>query len=452
MTTIANFPYFPLEHDADGKLKDGAQLTALQQHVTNNGATDVILIAHGFRNSEADASNLYAQFLTNFDAHLKTAEFQDIAKRKFAVGAVLWPSKSFKEAADSVEGHAQSVGGDDEQRKGAETALKELRDDPDNAKHKANLDKAIAMLDQIEDDVARQNEFVDLVLSVTDGIAAEPNEGLDKLRSKDGSAVLENLRTPVIQPTKVLSADGDGDGGTNAFTPPELVGDGGGTQGIGSFFNSVFGAVGTLLNVTTWYQMKNRSGVVGAAGVADAVRSIKTLPGAPRVHLVGHSLGGRLMASCAKSLSSPLLQPDSLTLLEAAFSHYGLSAGNEKHPEGFFRAVVTSNVVKGPLVATFSSKDTVVGLTYSVASRLAKDNVKSVGDRNDVYGGIGRNGAIDCDVAVEKTLHPAGTAYDDIEIGKVMCYDGSDNLINNHSDITNPAVTYLFASALTHTT
>jgi hypothetical protein len=230
------------------------------------------------------------------------------------------------------------------------------------------------------------------------------------------------------------------------------VGDNGGVQGFGSFFNSVFGAVGTLLNVTTWYQMKNRSGVVGAAGVADAVRSIKTLPSAPRVHLVGHSLGGRLMASCAKSLSSPLLQPDSLTLLEAAFSHYGFSADAAgKHPEGFFRAVVTSNVVKGPLVATFSSKDTVVGLTYSVASRLAKDNVKAVGDKNDEYGGIGRNGAIDCDVAVEKKLHVAGTAYDDIEIGKVMCYDGSDNLINNHSDITNPAVTYLFASALTKT-
>ncbi len=36
-------------------------------------------------------------------------------------------------------------------------------------------------------------------------------------------------------------------------------------------------------------------------------------------HLVGHSLGGRLMAACAKALcADPKVRPDSLLLLEAA--------------------------------------------------------------------------------------------------------------------------------------
>jgi hypothetical protein len=304
------------------------------------------------------------------------------------------------------------------------------------------------MLDQLEDDVDKQNEFVKLVLSLTDGLVLEASEGLEELRAKDGADVLTNLKAPVILPT--TDADSEG-GGTASFTPPTLFDEDGSAQGFGSFFGKIFGAVGTLANVTTWYVMKNRSGVVGAAGVADAVRSIKTLPSSPRVHLVGHSLGGRLMASCSKSLASPLLQPDSLTLLEAAFSHYGFSAKGPDNDEGFFRAVIEKKVVKGPLVATYSSKDIVVGLTYAVASRLARDNTKAVGDANDQYGGIGRNGAQNCDVGVADTLHQAGTPYTDIPLGKVVSYNGSDGLINNHSDITNPAVTYLFASALTRT-
>src|SRR6478752_3690018 len=108
MTPIAEFPFFPLSFDKDGKLTDATQLKALQDHVTTEGSSDVIFISHGFRNNEADATNLYTEFLTNLRAHLKKPEFKSLSGRKFAVGAVLWPSKSFKEAADSVDGgHAQ---------------------------------------------------------------------------------------------------------------------------------------------------------------------------------------------------------------------------------------------------------------------------------------------------------------------------------------------------------
>ena len=92
------------------------------------------------------------------------------------------------------------------------------------------------------------------------------------------------------------------------------------------------------------------------------------------------------MAACARSLAvPPAVQPDSLTLLEAAFSHYGFSDdnGQGQHQPGFFRSVVTSRVVKGPLIATYSVQDTVVGLVYAIASRLAGDNVQAIGDAGD---------------------------------------------------------------------
>ena len=45
-------------------------------------------------------------------------------------------------------------------------------------------------------------------------------------------------------------------------------------------FGGIAGGVGAFLNLTKWYVMKDRSGTVGAKGVATAVRELHdTLPG-----------------------------------------------------------------------------------------------------------------------------------------------------------------------------
>jgi hypothetical protein len=169
------------------------------------------------------------------------------------------------------------------------------------------------------------------------------------------------------------------------------------------------------------------------------------------MHLVGHSLGGRLMAACAKSLcAAPRLQPDSLTLLEAAFSHYGFSANNGRGTAGFFRDVVAQKIVRGPLISTYSFQDTVVGGAYAIMSRLAGDNVKAIGDAADPFGGIGRNGTQKTAEAVNDLLHTPGVPYN-FKADVVNNLDGSGGSIKNHSDVTNSAVTYAFASAVART-
>jgi pimeloyl-ACP methyl ester carboxylesterase len=212
---------------------------------------------------------------------------------------------------------------------------------------------------------------------------------------------------------------------------------------------SIFGRIGQFLNLTTWYVMKNRSGVVGAGGLAKAVRRIKATSPTLRLHLVGHSLGGRLVAACARSLTAaPAVAVDSLTLLEAAFSHYGFSADNGKGQAGFFRPVVEKRAVRGPLFATFSAQDRVVGKAYALASRLVGDNVQAVGDAGDPYGGIGRNGAQWTAEAVFEPLRRAGGTRYTFPPGKVVNLDGSGGIIKDHSDVTNPHVTFAFACAL----
>ncbi|HYP15486.1 MAG TPA: hypothetical protein VEQ63_16270 [Bryobacteraceae bacterium] len=451
MPQIQGFEFFPLKFDRDGRLERPEQLGALTQHASN--ATDVVFLAHGFRNNEEDATVWYQEFLRNFRSHIARQEFQGkLDNRKWAVAAVYWPSKAVPEGPSREEGEAKSLAGDHEaQREYIRAQLRELRADVrDEAK--SCVDEAIALLDQIDDDTDKQNEFVDKLLAAVESQSIDENEGLDFVRSMEGSKVLERLSTRSRRRRVDADDDGEEGGGASSLSAgPSDDDEEGAAQGLGSFFGGVLGRVGQLVNLTTWYIMKERSGVVGFNGVAQAVRDLKGANPQVKIHLVGHSLGGRLMAACAKSLAQDLaVRPDSMTLLQAAFSHYGFSKARHPRGEGFFRSVVERKVVKGPFVATFSSMDDVVGRVYAVASMLRGDNVKKFGDKDSQFGGIGANGAqqFETGEVLSEVLHKAGTPYPNLKPGVLLCLDGSGNLITSHGDITNENVTYAFTSAV----
>ncbi len=157
------------------------------------------------------------------------------------------------------------------------------------------------------------------------------------------------------------------------------------------------------------------------------------------------------MTACAKALcTEPMVRPDSLSLLEAAFSHYGLSDNNGHGDRGFFRDVVERHVVKGPFLSTYSYQDTVVGKAYAISSRLAGDNVKAVGDKDDQFGGIGRNGTQRTNESTNQPLGAVGASYT-FATAKVNNLDGSGGRIRDHGDVTNAEVTYAVACAVATT-
>ncbi len=422
MQTIEGFDFFPLTFDAEGKLESRGEFDAFLKRVEDGPATDAIFIAHGFRNDVADASGLYSTFLQTFRAHLSRPEFETVATRRFVVAGVYWPSKPFRETYDAKAGGTRGLQNPTEAMAGVQVQLDDLKQGASPAQ-RAKLEKAAALLPTLGGDAKKQDTFVALVLSVVDGSTLDTTEGLPQIRKQKGSELLARL----------------------SDAPPE------GTRGIGNLFGGIAGGVGAFLNLTKWYVMKDRSGAVGANGVATAVRALHDGCPAVKIHLVGHSLGGRLMASCAKALGdTPMLQPDSLMLLEAAFSHYGFSADNGRGKPGFFRDVIARKVVKGPFVSTFSAQDTVVGGPYSIMSRLVGDNTREIGDASDEYGGIGRNGALKTTEVATGKLHAAGTAYD-YQADVINNLDGSGGLIKDHADVTNDAITYAFASAIART-
>jgi hypothetical protein len=447
--SVEGFDYYPLHFDASGNLQ--GMLDELSQRA--GSATDIIFLAHGFRNDEDDATGLYTRFLHNFRANLSRPELKGIAGRNYAVAAVFWPSKSFQESFQSAVGGVQAADPSSEEQAAVEQGLIALKSQV-SADKQAALEKARLLISRLESDSIAQDQFTSLVLSVLDGINLGASEGVQEVRAQRGSEILAKLQLPIILPTQEVVSAADASGGVSGvgtvFSASDSDG-GGATQGVGSFVGSILGAAGTFLNFTTWWVMKDRSGIVGANGVASAVRSLKTTHPALRIHLVGHSLGGRLMAGCAKSLAGdPMVQPDSVTLLEAAFSHFGFSKDCGDGQAGFFRDVIDKKVSKGPLVATFSAMDTVVGHVYALASRVAGDNVKAIGDENDPFGGIGRNGAQKTAESVKERLHDAGDPYV-FKTAVVNNLDGSANLITSHGDVTNERVTYAFASVVAAT-
>jgi pimeloyl-ACP methyl ester carboxylesterase len=447
METLNGFDFFRLHFDADGNLPNMAEFTGFEQHAAAGPSTDAIFLAHGFRNSEDDAMGLYTGFLNTFRGHVDSGALPSLRDRKFVVAGVFWPSKPFNEGT-SGDGSTQAVDADMAAKQDIVAKLQDLRATVATAAQQPKLDRAIELVDAL-DSRGAQDEFVDCVLTLLRDTDLDATEGMETLLTLAGSTLLDRLG----QSSQVAKADDDGNDGGVASLDPSAPGEDetGGSAGLGSVFGSIAGRVGQFLNFTTWYVMKARSGTVGATGVAKAVRDLKTAVPNIRVHLVGHSLGGRLMAACAKSLGAgPKLQPDSVTLLEAAFSHYGFSANNGKGESGFFRSVVDNQVVKGPFIATFSAQDDVVGNIYAIASRLVDDDTKAVGGPDDMFGGIGHNGAQRTAEATAETLHAIGTAYQ-FQPGKIQCLDGSNGLIKDHGDVKNAVVTFAFASAVAAT-
>ena len=421
MPVIEGFDVVPLIFDSHGKMEPPQAFDAVLERAKS--ASDAIFIAHGFRNDVDDATNLYTNFLKTFRAHLSRPEFRAVASRDFVVATVYWPSKPFRETFGAEQGETRGLRHPAQEMDDARAQLEDLKKHDATPAQRRKLGKAIDLLPTLEGNAAAQDKFVALVLSLLDRSALDQTEGLPQLRKQPGSELLTRLSDP--------AADS--------------------TRGIGKVFGQITGGVGQFLNLTTWYVMKDRSGTVGGEGVAQAVRTLRASRPDVRIHLVGHSLGGRLMAGCAKALSeAPPVRPDSLLLLEAAFSHFGFSADNGHGSAGFFRDVIAKQVVKGPFVSTFSAQDTVVGKAYSIMSRLARDNTREIGDAFDEFGGIGRNGPQKTTEIQSARLHPAGTAYAYKE-GVINNLDGSGGLIKDHGDVTNEAVTYAFASAIART-
>jgi hypothetical protein len=440
------YPYVEVEFTKDGTPFTPSQGDEAVSTVRNGPTTDLFVVAHGWNNDIAEARELYENLFAKVSEIPKTGLLPAVGARSFAVLGVFWPSKKFADAELIPGGGASTAA--PENVAAVLRLLDELKNDPlrlggvtiDPARS-AVLDRAKALVPRLEADPEARREFVRALRAVVDAGDAHAEDGSDAFFERDPGDLFAELSQPVVAPSAT------GGGGAAA------VG-GGGAAGLSDLFGGIIGAARRLANFTTYCQMKARAGVVGSLGLSRLVRRLRAAKPGLKVHLIGHSFGGRVVTATAAALD-PGTPAVTMTLLQAAYSHNGLGARFDGVHDGFFRSILAERRISGPVVITHTKNDKAVGIAYPLASRIAHDQAAALGDANDPYGGMGRNGA-------QHTREVAASPSELLDLGEVLdtpyelqpgaVYNlNADRFISGHSEICNHQVACAILGAVAST-
>lgn len=445
MQDLKGFPYFEVEFNKRGEVHDQNQVKELIDFLAQSGISDLFVISHGWNNDMCDARNLYTRFFGCMRHVINSGIMAGIDARKFAIMAVLWPSKKFaeKDLIPSGAAGAESPITNDLLRQELEE-MKGVFDDP---QADAVLDKAKLLVPKLEDSPKARKEFTDLLRSILPKETSVDIDASSDFFTLPGDEVINRLSKPVpIVESKPISSGGAAavGGGPSASM--------GGAAGLIQFFSGIKSGVLNLLNYLTYYEMKERSGIVGSTGVNQVLRKILAQNPDIKTHLIGHSFGGRLVTAAAAGSEGQLpVKVSTMTLLQAAFSHYGFSEHYDGVNDGFFRRVIINKTVTGPIMISCTRNDKAVGKMYPLASLIAGQIAAALGDKNDKYGGIGRNGAQKTPEASEGILLNLNS-QDSYQFQPGKLYNlNSDAVIKDHSDICHNEIAYAILNAVAKT-
>jgi hypothetical protein len=432
MSDIGGIPYVEAQFDKNGKPENEVTIPA--------GVTDLFVMSHGWKNNTADARALYRKFFENFKAVGQPADEQG---KSFAIVGVIWPSKQFDETVvASIEAGAAtgaaSLNVDSKSVNALEQKLDQMKELFVEPAQQQLLDEAKQLLPDLEERGSARSQFIDKIRSLLDPSAADKEDASQSFFKDDGNELMKNLKVDEEDlDEEVAGAGGSASLGLGVGNTASGVGGAAGLKDILSGFKA---AAMNALNFTTYYEMKARAGMVGKNGVAKLIDRLA--PQVERIHLVGHSFGGRVVTATAANSTTDKIK--SMSLLQTAFSHNGFS----KAMKGAFRNVVDQQRVKGPILVTHTKNDKAVGVAYPLASRISGDRTAAFGDENDVFGGIGRNGAqrMETGETVIGKLLPVGSSYT-FSVGKFFNLEASE-FIKDHSDVTGKEIAYVVRRAI----
>ena len=285
MKTVSGFPYFEVQFTKDGDVDDAAEVSALRDYLKKPNATDLIVISHGWNNDMSDARKLYAKFLACLRDVLDGKPVAGIAGRSFAR-------------------HGRAVAVDEVRRRGPDSERRRgdrlRREHRSGQKQLDRLEKAVgtagkskirsarALVPALANDPKAREKFADLVRSALPQ-RRRRRRGRVERRFSRGRAATSWIacRSPSRRPRP----------GRRAAAPTSIGSARGGAAGIGDTFSGVLAGARNLLNYATYYLMKERAGDVGRGGVNGVLRDLKKVRPDLRLHLVGHSFGGRLVTA-----------------------------------------------------------------------------------------------------------------------------------------------------------
>jgi len=445
-----SIPIFELQINKDANLVIPSQ----EQDIVNalkapgNTFTGVVVMSHGWNNDIEEARTLYRDFFLALEQVAPA-----VVGKTLAVG-IFWPSKKFAES-DLIPGGAASADNDPVGDRVLLDRLEEMKHVFGDPQADQKLEQMKALVAGLSADPRKQNQFVSLMGAIldqhTDPAQRSEDEGkatiAERAQNNGGAKVLETFGAPI---TPKVTLDDGGGASLGGFDDDPLLqqGGAGAAAGIGDFFSGIKAGALRLLNLATYYTMKDRAGKIGRDTVNPLLQRIQSTPGVPatlKFHLVGHSFGARLVTAAVDGPNT--LRVQTLILLQGAYSHNGLALNFVNGKNGFFHAVFDKQKVKGPILITHSKNDRAVGLAYPLASRLNGDDAAGVGDKDDLFGGMGANGAQHVDKA-EIPLLPVGGTYDFTTSGKRVFNLNGDTIIQSHGDVARKETAAVLAAAM----
>ncbi|MGP4045650.1 serine-threonine protein kinase [Streptomyces sp. 2A115] len=361
-------PYWELTFDADGDV-NGKQRDRLLQQVAERGVKDLIVFAHGWNNTRSLATRLNDRFFEPIPGL--------VPKARIGYVGVVWPSMRFTD--EPIPDFARSATANAEPGLAKDTLNALLRVFPGRA---TLIDQIARMLDQQPDGNVALEEYGRLVRLLVELRPEAPQAAFAADTLADGGG-------PQHEPGMLLGGTADVcrefaraltevEAGTGAGAGAGAGADG---EGVQAAFGlpPVWDGAHELLRQATYFAMKRRAGTVGERGLGRVIgRLAQAAPGL-RVHLVGHSFGGRLVSFALRGLPKGVRTVKSVTLLQAAFSHYAFAPRlpHDTRSGGVLRG--QQDRVDGPLVCCFSRFDSALGTIYPLASRMAGDDRSAAG-------------------------------------------------------------------------
>lgn len=354
-------PYWELTFDADGDA-DGGRRDRLLTGVKRSGVRDLIVFAHGWNSDRSGATRLYSRFFAPIPALAPAARIGYVG--------VVWPSMRFSD--EPIPDLPRSAAAEETRRPAldGDTRHALLETFPGRA---TVVDRIARLLEQRPPEEAELEEFGRLVRLLVDVVPPGPQAlfGADTLAEGVPQDEPEMFACPTAvaceQFARALSGL-DSAPGAGEFALP-----------------NPWDGAHELLRQATYYAMKRRAGTVGERGLGPLVGRLATTAPALRVHLVGHSFGGRLVSFALRGLPDGVRTVKSVTLLQGAFSHYAFA------PRGVLQG--QQNRIDGPLVCCYSRFDQALSTMYPLASRMAGDAQGLVGEvLGAKWGALGHDG------------------------------------------------------------
>ncbi|HEV2514137.1 MAG TPA: hypothetical protein VGV07_02715 [Devosia sp.] len=401
----ARMPTWIIRFDERGQCTSPATARALLDHLRAAPYSDILLFSHGWNTDFSGAVALYRDFLAAFEtvraAH-PVAGFNPIF-----VG-ITWPSAWFAEDPGPKLESVAVAAADVEGKVLAEVAAP--LGDPDRQR----------LYELANAGVLSREQALDLVTLLLPAIGGTEDE-VDTATEVDAEALLAASKrlgalgggsAPNFDPATGLP-DAEVMGGDGGFDPRDII------------------------RMLSLYQMKDRSGAVGARGVSILLRQLLGASAA-KVRLLGHSFGCKVMLS-AVCVGAPLSRPvTSMLLMQPALSHLAmaLSVPGRNGPGGYRSAL---SEVSGQIFTTYSAKDMPLHDVFHLALRRRQDlgeaEIAAAGEPPSRYAAMGGYGPRGAGERLLSPIPAAGHAYPDLKGIKLVALDGSADRINGHGDI-----------------